>query len=260
MTHAVLIAALATAFAQNLLAAEAPPLDCPHCGTWTVHQASPPGSTGERIVASADRISLPTCGEFSVSVKAQKASIAGEHRTYRSTLELKPIQPDSPCGIAPGGTLRLEAVVSVGYRADGGLGEFTVYNDRGPSPVLSVTAWNYERDNPCDAGSGDGSAACMQKATASLVKTLSYEAYEARAGRQFNPARFAATTMDFCSEREADSGYGSWPYVWALSCQAGLLQTKLAELRSWAACQAASTPSSCKSLNENFERSPSRAP
>jgi len=126
--------------------------------------------------------------------------------------------------------------------------------------VFSVNAWNYERDNPCDSGSGYGSAACLQVATANLVKTLSYEVYEAQAGRQLNPARFAAATMDFCGKREAESGFGSWPYVWALSCQSEILQTKLTELRSWVACKSAPKRSSCKPLNENFDRSPKREP
>jgi hypothetical protein len=91
------VTALTAAFAQNVLADETPPLDCPYCGSWTINAASPPGSMGGRIEASADRILLPTCGEFGVSVKAQQISISDERRTYRSTLELKPIQPDSLC-------------------------------------------------------------------------------------------------------------------------------------------------------------------
>lgn len=262
MIRVFLVAAMTAAFAQNVLADEipAPPLECPYCGTWTVTGASPAGSVGERIEFSNDRISLPTCGEFSISVKTQQSTLMNERRTYRSTLELKPIQPDPLCNVGAAGTLRLEVIVSVGYRVDGGLGEFKVYSDLAPTPVLSVTAWNYERDDPCDSGSGYGSAACLQRATASLVKTLSYEAYEARAGNQFNPARFAAITMDFCSRREAERGYGSWPYVWALDCQVGLLQTKLADLRSWAACKSTSKLSSCKPLNENFDRSPREEP
>jgi len=245
-------------FAQCILADEtpAPPLECPYCGTWTVTEASPAGSIGERIEFANDRVSLPTCGDFNVSVKTQLNSNDGERRTYRSTLELKPIQPDSLCSIAPDQTLRMEAVVSVGYRVDGGRGEFTVYGNSATTPLLSITAWNYDRDNPCDSGSGYGSAACLQVATARLIKTLSYEAYGVGAGGRLNPARFAAATMDFCSKREVGNGGGSWPYVWALDCQAERLQAKLKELRAWSACRTGANPSSCKPPNENFDRLP----
>ena len=158
--------------------------------------------------------------------------------------------------------LRLQITVSVGYRADGGLGEFNVYRAQEADPIFSASAWNYARDNPCDSGSAYGSAACLQYANAKLIKALAYEAYSTNSGRpsdnQFNAARYAAATMNFCAAREANSGGGSWPYVWTLDCQAGYLQTKLTELRQWAACQSASKRSPCKPLDESFDRAPKK--
>ena len=263
MHRTAFIVVLGLLFVSHIAQAEEPgPLDCPHCGTWTINAASPSGATGEQIVVSTDRISLPTCGEFDAELKEQKSSIQDQRRTYQATLQLKPGQPDLLCSVNAGETLRLQITVSVGYHADGGLGEFNVYKAQELVPVFSANAWNFSRDDPCDSGSAFGSAACLQYANAKVIKALAYESYSASSGKssgnQFNAARYAALTMNFCAAREANNGGGSWPYVWALDCQSGHLQTKLSELRRWLACKAATKRSTCKPISETFDRSPKK--
>ena len=136
-------------------------------------------ATGEQIVVSTHRISLPTCGEFDAELKEQKSSIQDQRRTYQATLQLKPGQPDLLCSVNAGETLRLQIAVSVGYHADAGFGEFNVYKAQEVVPVFSADAWNFSRDNPCDSGSAFGSAACLQYANAKVIKALAYESYSA---------------------------------------------------------------------------------
>ena len=75
----------------------------------------------------------------------------------------------------------MEVAAGVGYNKDGGLATFSVYNSTQTKPVVTAEAWNFERDNPCDSGSGRGSAACMQMSNARTYKVLAREAYEAHA-------------------------------------------------------------------------------
>lgn len=262
MFRAALIAALGLSLSQVTFADEIKPLDCPQCGIWKIVAASPSGATGEQIVVSSEHISIPTCGEFDSELKEQSSSLQDQQRTYEVSLQLKTAQPDSLCKLDEGEVLILKIKVSVGYRADGGLGEFNVYKTPNVDPVFTANAWNYSRDNPCDSGSGYGSAACLEHANAKLIKALAYESYVMDSGRgsdnKFNAARYAAATMRFCAAREANRGMGNWPYAWALDCQAGYLEVKLEELRSFAACRATSKRSACKKVTEKFDRSPKK--
>ena len=271
MYRAPILQLLLSLLAFAVSAEERPPLQCPHCGTWDENRSTPGGAAGERIVVNADTISIPICGQFAFVVEKQELlPEPRDQRTYRTSLTLKPLQTDLLCNANPDERLRLEVEISVGYHNDGGLGEFQVYRATENQPVLVATAWNYERDNPCDSGSGNGSAACMQIASARLYQTLSLEAYDAyalsrsrqiaRFTQQFNPAWFADATMKFCERREAESGGGSWPYVHALHCQYRLFEAKLAEVRSWNVCQSKRNSVKCKFPSEAFNRSANAEP
>jgi hypothetical protein len=72
----------------------------------------------------------------------------------------------------------------------------------------------------------------------------------------FNAPRFSATVWKFCEDREKNSGGGSWPVAWALTCQHGILQGKLEEFVKWHNCLEAKkyNLSLCKFPTENFRR------
>ncbi len=260
MLRTLALALLGLCLNQVARSEETAPLDCPHCGTWAIHLASPSGYAGDEAVLSETEVSLPGCGEFDAELQNQQITMQGPHRSYKLTLALKPRMVQRLCKAGDSTRLRLEAVISVGYQADGSLGEFSVYNDTSPQAIYSAMAWNYARYSPCDSGSAYGSIACLELSNAKLIKTLAYESVSVYAGKksgsQFNAARFAATTFDFCLIRERESGFGGWPTVWALNCQHERLQAKLDELRAWDDCRSKAKASNCKPPDENFDKSP----
>lgn len=254
------------AAASQASANENQPLECPQCGTWDVIHGTPFGAAGNQIVVSAERIVIPTCGEFvySVEKKTSKQEDPGLYR-YLLTLGLRPMLMSPLCGTDEQTNLRADVEISAGYRKDGSVGNFKIYPGGASAPSVEVSAWNMDRDDPCATGSSGGSAACMQIANARLYSELAHEAYgnatmvKKDQHRQpmlnFNPARFAAATLEFCVHRERNNGGGNWPYVWALGCQASLFQTKLGELRSWKACQSKMPRGRCVAPKENIDRS-----
>jgi len=258
MYRTILIAAFSLLASQTTYSQEREPLECPQCGVWTVSWASPAGATGENIVVSSDQVSIPTCGKFRIEQVEKTASVQSKRWTYQVTLLLRPIQPEVLCGGNTGKALKLGVAVSVGYIADGGLGEFGVYEEEGGKPVFSATAWNYSRDHPCYSGSAIGSIACLNAVNARLIKELAFESYyNGGAFRHgFNAARFASRVMEFCETRAANSGGGKWPSVWARDCQSGHLQTKLSEIRKWDSCRVTSKSKACKPIDESFDKSP----
>lgn len=248
-------------------AVETAPLACPHCGSWELSSSEPVGAVGERVSIGLDSVSFPTCGEFRSEVSSQSASVdPNGRRVYRTSLTLRPMLTDRLCAASPGDSLRLDVVVSVGYSTDGGLADFSVFKPGETAATLVARGWNFARDNPCDSGSGNGSAACLQIANARLYRSLAQESYGVYAAapfsksysvaRQFNPARFAAATLRFCLKREADSGGGSWPYVSGLGCQAKRMQSKLSEFHAWRSCVAAGMKG-CAFPDERFDTSAS---
>lgn len=163
----------------------------------------------------------------------------------------------------------MDIEVSVGYQKDGGLGRFGVFKPDESTATLVASGWNFARDNPCDSGSDNGSAACMQIANARMYRILAQEVYAfyaspphskpQRLQGQFNPARFAAATLKFCLKRETGSGGGSWPYVWGLSCQSTRMQAKLSEFHAWRSC-ASSGNKECPFPTESFDTSATDEP
>lgn len=260
MLRTLALALLSLCLTQAARSEETEPLDCPHCGTWAIHLASPSGYVGEEMVVSATQVSLPGCGEFDAELKNQQITVQGQHRSYKVTLALKPRGATRLCEAGDQARLRLEAVISVGYRADGSLGDFNVYSDKSPQPLYGAMGWNYARYDPCASGSAYGSNACLLLSNARLIKTLAYESVSVfsgnPSGNPFNAARYAAATFDFCRVRERGRGGGGWPTVWALDCQHARLQTKLDELRAWNDCRSQPKPSACKAPDESFDKSP----
>lgn len=244
-----------------------PPLECPQCGDWDITRARPSGAVGERLSIDSERVTIPTCGEFAATVVNQTMTTdAINNRTYRVMMALRSGYAEPLCGTSPEVPIRLEIQIRVGYNRDGGFAEFEVFKPDQTKPVFAAGAWNSMRDDPCGSGSGDGSAACMLISNAKKYKTLAYEAFEAQASstsqaaavltKHFNAASFSAAAFQFCRKREADSGGGNWPYVWALACQAKRLDDKLAELRAWRSCQDQKR-SRCPAVTNKFDKSPS---
>jgi hypothetical protein len=173
---------------------------------------------------------------------------------------------DALCTVPDDAKMRMELEIGVGYSKDAGIASFSVYKPNQAKPVVTAQAWNFERDNPCDSGSGAGSAACMAISNARTYKMLAQEIYEAHANvrpvvssrlaRQLDVASFAASVFRFCLDREAGNGGGSWPYVWALSCQAERLDRKLTEVREWRACLNEAS-GKCNMPTNKFDRSKS---
>lgn len=218
----------------------------------------------------ANSVSLPTCGDFRSEVISQSSSLdTNGRRTYRTSLTLHPRITDPLCKAPQGGKLRMDIEVSVGYQKDGGLGRFGVFKPDESTATLVASGWNFARDNPCDSGSDNGSAACMQIANARMYRILAQEVYAfyaspphskpQRLQGQFNPARFAAATLKFCLKRETGSGGGSWPYVWGLSCQSTRMQAKLSEFHAWRSC-ASSGNKECPFPTESFDTSATDEP
>lgn len=244
-----------------------PPLDCPQCGDWDVSRAQPSGSVGERLSINSERVIIPTCGEFAATVVNQSMTTdATNNRTYQVTMALQQVVAESVCATSPEVPIRLEIRIGVGYNRDGGFADFQVFKPDQSRPILVAGAWNFMRDDPCGSGSGNGSASCMQIAIAKKYKALAYEVFDAHASvkpqvsaalaKQLNLASFSAATFRFCLKREAQSGGGNWPYVWALSCQATRLDDKLIELRAWRTCHDQKR-SSCRPITHKFDKSPS---
>jgi hypothetical protein len=244
---------------DNLILGQDEPLPCPYCGVWKVSNASRPGMTGEQIIVSEQDVDIPMCGSFSVEELSTKMEIRSGKRFYGTTMIMVQREWGEYCPLEPGKTLMLEANVSA-TRVDGGRAEFAVSRNDEEQPLLSATGWNYERESPCDSGSGSGSMICLTLSNARLYKALAYEAYAASgiAGPDrfnFNPARYSTKVMEFCEERDAEVGLGSWPSYWELDCQRERLQSKLKEFHSWRLCVEAQSKLACNRPTEKFDRS-----
>ncbi len=243
-----------------------PALECPQCGSWQINWANPSGVVGERITVGTDSVEFPACGRFHVNSLQTSASISPVgYRSYRVMVLLQPFLAEGKCSTPPDSMLSMEVEIGVGYNRDGGRAQFSIYKSNVATPVVTAEAWNFERDNPCDSGSGSGSVACLQIANARTYKLFATEVYRAHTelapresaalSRRLNPATFAATTLAFCIKREEERGFGSWPYAWALTCQSERLQQKMTELRTWRACLE-SKSAGCSVPTSIFDQSP----
>ena len=243
----------ATLYASGTWAAEeSAPLDCPQCGAWMLIGSQPPGVVGERMVVEAERISIPMCGDFRPSVSSSSVKTVEEgRRTYHVSLTLRG-DGRGPCAskVKDIDALRMEVDVGVAYRREGGFGEFTILDRATGATVFAASGWNYERDNPCDTGSGRGSLACMIVANSELQRQLSQSALLAnpnyRVGRVVHAAERA------CRNKGQDAG-GSWPAVWQEACQSKLLEKKLDAFTEFHECRRKKVQS-CRVPDEKVAR------
>lgn len=250
-----------------------PPLPCPHCGKWVVEDASPGGLTGERISINQDSIDISTCGFFDVTATQQSISegfdkLYGNYRIYNLKISLIPSSSLRPlCNsedddTGGGSAMRMEIKIwDHSHNRYGGVASFYVFKNNQKDPVISATAWNPDRDNPCDATSGLANAACHRILIAQAYKALAYEVYETPPkassvlNRKFNVASFASASLQFCLKREEKSGAGYWPYAWAQDCQLERIESKLNEVRAWRNCVSEKGVGKCKTPTNHFDRS-----
>lgn len=265
MNKKIILAALLLLGFSSLAVRCEEPEKCPQCGEWDVIVSSPNGALGEKIVFDEDHITIPACGRF--KVKLIKAIAQPKPITLASSYQflfaLSSVSPEPLCG-GPDSTSDLQLRVDLyGKRGtDAGAGRFAVSKFGSEKAIINLTAWNIERNDPCGSGGSEGSAACLTLVNAKLYGSLALEAYEAYTlpavdfgTRQFNPARFAARTLAFCTKREANGGGGDWPQYWALSCQRKLFQEKLTQLRRWKNCTESKKRMHCSLPTEAFSKS-----
>lgn len=230
------LAAVALCSSKTWAAEEPSPLECPQCGAWTLTSSKPPGLVGERLVVTYDRISIPMCGEFRPEVESSSIkNEEGGNRRYHLSLALRGAGGAS-CATRNKDVdaLRAEVDISVAYHSDGGFGDFLIIDRATGMSVFTASGWNYERDNPCDTGSGNGSLACVVVANAELQRQLSQSALLAnpnyRVGRVLRAAELA------CRNKGQDAG-GSWPAVWQESCKGELLEKKFEAFTAFHECR-----------------------
>lgn len=242
------------------------PLKCPQCGFWHVSSSSV-GLEGDIIIVDEENISIPNCGNFSYEVNSSDVRNEGrpDRHTYTLNMALRQWNASAICRSTSALPWNMNASIS-GHFQEGGKGDFVLRRPNETSAHLSVTGWNSQRENPCDAGSGFGATACARIANARLFKALSIEVSDAysillsqprrKKVPSFNPAWFAADVLAHCSLREKESGGGSWPYAWALVCQSEILIKKLEEFREWRNCihQGKVDLVTCPFPSEKFDR------
>jgi len=242
------------------------PLKCPQCGFWHISSSSV-GLEGNIMFVDEENILIPSCGNFSYEVKSSDVRNDGrsDKHTYTLNMTLRQWNTSIFCHNSSALPWNMTATIS-GHFKEGGMGDFTLRRPNETSNHLFITGWNSQRENPCDAGSGFGSAACARIANARLFKALSTEASDAysillnqprrKKVPSFNPAWFAADVLAHCSLREKESGGGSWPYALALACQGEILVNKLEEFRGWRSCidHAKVDLLTCPFPSEKFDR------
>lgn len=247
------------------------PLACPQCGLWQVSGASGGELVGEIVVVDDKRVIIPGCGDFEYMIARSTATPQPHDRyDYDLSLSMTMRKPSFLCEAADDSAWRLDVRVS-GHFREGGTADFSVRPTAAAEPILSLTGWNMDREDPCAAGSGMGTGACMEIANAILYKALSARAksaYQILIGTtpakplpSFNAERFSATIAKFCTHREKHSGGGAWPTTWASVCEADFLSAKFKEFVAWHTCaqkelkaQKASVRAKCKFPGEYFDR------
>lgn len=218
---------------------DAPPKDCPLCGNWRIHSASRYSLTGAQVEITRDRITIPGCGVFEYS-KTQPLSERLMTRPVSLGVLCQPRQASQK-------EERVQFDVQFGHNfKDHSHADMALNFESSREPMLTLSAWNLSVLDPCDTGSGMGSAACSEAHNAKAVALLASEARAVpptatryrKTVEPFNAHRYANLVLEACGIREAGNGGGMWPYAWALSCQSGYLQKKTLEVLAWNDCVA----------------------
>jgi len=243
------------------IAAKTKPLDCPQCGVWQGGSSEIDGI----FVIERNRIIIPGCGVFTYkTVKAKAVPEREDRYTYEISMRLTQTKKSFLCPQRNNDDWHLEANID-GHFQEGGTGSFELRRSKSAKPILYFGGWNMDREDPCDAGSGSGASACSSDEVSLVYQALTRQtekAYEQAINANikglpdFNAARFSATIDQFCTEREKESGGGSWPTAWALSCKLGFLKDKHQEFGAWNACleKNENMIPACKFPTENFDR------
>jgi hypothetical protein len=251
---------------EPTLEPEAPPKDCPMCGTWRIHGSNRYSLKGAAMEVTRDLITIPGCGVFGYS-KTQPLS---------ERFVTRPISLQILC--QPRQALQEEEGVQFDVRfehtfKDHSHASMTLNFVSSHEPMLKLHAWNLSVLDPCDTGSGMGSVACGEAHNAKAVELLTSEARSIpptaakhrKTAEPFNAHRYASQVLEACQIREAGNGGGAWPYAWALSCQAEYLKKKTQEVLAWNDCMAGEakartgyasyfpTQSRCKPPTEDFD-------
>lgn len=245
--------------------AKTKPLNCPQCGVWQGGSSEVDGI----FVIERNRIILPGCEVFSYkTVKSKVLPEREDRHTYEVSLRLNQEKESFLCPRGKNDNWNLEANID-GHFQEGGTGSFILHRNKSAKPLLEFYGWNIDRENPCDAGSGSGTTACISDELSLVYQALarlaeySYEQLmnvNIKKLPDFNPARFSATVDHFCTEREKESGGGSWPHAWALDCKLGFVKDKRQEFIEWKACMEKNENkvSACIFPTEDFDRTKER--
>lgn len=241
--------ALREAHEQHLKQTNTPPkpiqLKCPQCGFWHVNSSSD-GLEGDIIIIDEENISIPNCGNFTYEVESLNVRTGDRPKwnEYKIGMTLRQRNLSALCNDTLNLPWHMTASIT-GHFHEGGIGNFVLQRIKN-TDFIFISGWNSDREDPCGAGSGLGTVACMSIANARLFKALSIEVNNAysillaqqrrRKLPQFNPALFSADVLAHCTELNKESGGGSWPYAWALSCKKDLLFRKLNEFKEWRSC------------------------
>jgi hypothetical protein len=220
------------------------------------------GLIGEIVIVNNRQIVIPGCGTFDYEIKQSSKNQEENHVTYNLSMALTQRKESFLCRSKDNIDWVLEMEVS-GHFKEGGTADFTLRRSKEKQAVLYLSAWNMDREDPCDSGSGHGSSACLSIENALLFKALAMKAesaYEKSSVKKlplFSAERFSAIVWKFCEHRERDSGGGEWPVAWALSCQNGILQDKYQEFETWSRCveNQGKKHNVCKYPDERFVRS-----
>jgi uncharacterized protein len=241
------------------------PLECPQCGVWQLSSSEPDGLVGDNVFIDDHQIVIPGCGVFSYKVKQLKTTVEREDDyIYDVSLLLSPQTEISLlCKEGRGDTWTMD--INIGTR---GSADLVLSKDEAKNPTLSLVGWSIGRDDPCEYGTGEGTAVCL-----SIVERLTYRILSVKAEQaykkllesnpsknlpNFNAARFSAVVSQFCENKEKDRGSPSWSYAWAYTCQNRILEAKLKEFSTWMDCMEKNKNKHgvCKFPAESFDRNP----
>jgi hypothetical protein len=228
--------------------------ECLQCGYWQ-------SLNGEIVIINDSQIIIPACGVFDYTIEESKV-FQGEHKL---SMSLEQTKGSFLCASKKGDAWNLDMVIS-GHMQDYSTAELNLRQGESTTPILWLSCWNVEREDPCDSGSGAGTSACLLIENSLLYKALSNQiasAYEMLMNKKvrnrpsFNPARFYVTALEFCRKSEKNSGFDAWPEAHASECQYGILKQKYEEFVQWHSCmyEGRGKFSSCKFPTEKFARS-----
>ena len=239
------------------------PLKCPQCGIWKLSYSEPDGLVGDSIFIDDHQVVIPGCGVFSYTVKQLKTTVEREDDyIYDVSLLLSPqkVEISLLCNEGEGDTRTMD--INIGSR---GSADLVLSKDKAKNPTLSLVGWS---DNPCEYGTGEGTAVCLsikERLTYRILSIKAEQAYkkllESNPSKNlpnFNAARFSAVVSRFCENKEKDRGSPSWSYAWACTCQNRILEAKLKEFSTWMDCMEKNKNKHgvCKFPTESFDRNP----